>query len=50
MESTMRQVMEAAGAINAKLAILSEKAGNINQVVTTITLSLIHIYACGSRA
>lgn len=37
MESTMRQVMDAAGAINAKLAILSEKAGNINQVVTTIT-------------
>ncbi|MBN9444772.1 methyl-accepting chemotaxis protein [Bosea sp. (in: a-proteobacteria)] len=37
MESTMQQVMEAAGAINAKLAILSEKAGNINQVVTTIT-------------
>ncbi|BCP55752.1 methyl-accepting chemotaxis protein [Kaistia sp. 32K] len=37
MEATMRHVMEAAGAINAKLAILSEKAGNINQVVTTIT-------------
>jgi methyl-accepting chemotaxis protein len=37
MESTMRQVMEAAAAINAKLAVLSEKAGNINQVVTTIT-------------
>lgn len=37
MEETMRQVMEAAGAINAKLAVLSEKAGNINQVVTTIT-------------
>ena len=37
MEATMQQVMEAAGAINAKLAILSEKAGNINQVVTTIT-------------
>ncbi|MDX3806484.1 methyl-accepting chemotaxis protein [Bosea thiooxidans] len=37
MENTMQQVMEAAGAINAKLAILSEKAGNINQVVTTIT-------------
>lgn len=37
METTMKQVMEAAGAINAKLAILSEKAGNINQVVTTIT-------------
>lgn len=37
MEATMRHVMEAAGVINAKLAILSEKAGNINQVVTTIT-------------
>ncbi|GLK55683.1 methyl-accepting chemotaxis protein WspA [Methylopila capsulata] len=37
MESTMRHVMEAAGAINAKLAALSEKASNINQVVTTIT-------------
>jgi methyl-accepting chemotaxis protein WspA len=28
--------MEAAGSINAKLAVLNEKAGNINQVVTTI--------------
>jgi methyl-accepting chemotaxis protein WspA len=37
MEATMRHVMEAAGAINAKLAVLNEKAGNINQVVTTIT-------------
>ena len=37
MEDTMRQVMEAAGSINAKLAVLNEKAGNINQVVTTIT-------------
>ncbi|MCX5493300.1 methyl-accepting chemotaxis protein [Kaistia dalseonensis] len=37
MEETMRRVMEAASAINAKLAVLSEKAGNINQVVTTIT-------------
>jgi len=37
MEATMRHVMDAAAAINAKLAILSEKAGNINQVVTTIT-------------
>ncbi|ESX24907.1 methyl-accepting chemotaxis protein [Mesorhizobium sp. M0924] len=37
MEETMQQVMEAAGAINSKLAILSEKAGSINQVVTTIT-------------
>ncbi|HSH94050.1 MAG TPA: methyl-accepting chemotaxis protein [Roseimicrobium sp.] len=37
MEDTMRHVMEAAGGINAKLVVLSEKAGNINQVVTTIT-------------
>jgi methyl-accepting chemotaxis protein WspA len=37
MEETMRQVMDAAGSINAKLALLNEKAANINQVVTTIT-------------
>jgi methyl-accepting chemotaxis protein WspA len=37
MAETMRQVMEAAGSINAKLAVLNEKAANINQVVTTIT-------------
>jgi methyl-accepting chemotaxis protein WspA len=37
MEGTMRHVMEAAGSINAKLAVLNEKAGNINLVVTTIT-------------
>jgi methyl-accepting chemotaxis protein len=37
MEGTMRHVMEAVAAINAKLAVLNEKAGNINQVVTTIT-------------
>ncbi|MER9964751.1 methyl-accepting chemotaxis protein [Mesorhizobium sp. M0045] len=37
MEATMQHVMEAATAINSKLAVLSEKAGNINQVVTTIT-------------
>ena len=37
MEETMRHVMEAAGSINAKLAILNEKASNINQVVITIT-------------
>ena len=37
MEATMRHVMEAAGSINAKLAVLNEKAANINQVVTTIT-------------
>jgi methyl-accepting chemotaxis protein WspA len=37
MESTMRHVTDAAASINAKLAVLNEKAGNINQVVTTIT-------------
>jgi len=37
MEETMRKVMEAAAGINSKLAALNEKAGNINQVVTTIT-------------
>lgn len=36
MESSMHQVMDAAGSVNAKLAILNERAGNINQVVTTI--------------
>ena len=37
MEKIMPQVMEAARSINGKLAVLNEKAGNINQVVTTIT-------------
>jgi methyl-accepting chemotaxis protein WspA len=37
MEDTMRRVMDAAGSINSKLAVLSTKAGNISQVVTTIT-------------
>jgi methyl-accepting chemotaxis protein WspA len=37
MEETMHQVVQAAGSINSKLAVLNEKAGNINQVVTTIT-------------
>ena len=37
MEETMHQVMQAAASINAKLAILNDRAGNINQVVTTIT-------------
>jgi methyl-accepting chemotaxis protein WspA len=37
MEATMRQVMEASSSINTKLAVLNEKAGNINHVVTTIT-------------
>ena len=33
----MNKVMEAAATINAKLAVLNDRAGNINQVVTTIT-------------
>ena len=37
MEETMRRVIDAAGSINARLVVLSEKAGNISQVVTTIT-------------
>lgn len=36
MEETMHSVMSAADLVNAKLAILNEKAGNINQVVVTI--------------
>ena len=37
MEGTMGQVMEAAGSINTKLAVLNDKAGNITQMVTTIS-------------
>ena len=37
MEATMRQITEASGSITAKLAVLNEKTGNINSVVTTIT-------------
>ena len=37
MGGTMQQIMEAASLISAKLAVLSEKAVNITQVVTTIT-------------
>jgi methyl-accepting chemotaxis protein len=37
MEGTMRHVMDVAGSINSKLAVLSQKAGNITQVITTIT-------------
>jgi methyl-accepting chemotaxis protein WspA len=37
MKATMRQVTEAAASINARLGTLSEKAGNIGTVVTTIT-------------
>lgn len=36
MEGTMQHVMGAAGSVNAKLATLNEKAGNIDHVVTTI--------------
>jgi methyl-accepting chemotaxis protein WspA len=37
MGETMQHVMDAASAINMRLGVLNEKAGNINQVVTTIT-------------
>jgi methyl-accepting chemotaxis protein WspA len=37
MEDTMRQIIEGSGSITAKLAVLNEKTGNINSVVTTIT-------------
>ncbi len=37
MEHTMRQLLETNGEIAAKLAVLSEKANNINSVITTIT-------------
>jgi methyl-accepting chemotaxis protein len=36
METTMHQMVEASESIGSKLAVLSEKAGNINSVVTTI--------------
>ena len=37
MEATMRQIVDASSAVNARLSALSEKAGNINAVVTTIS-------------
>ncbi len=37
MKTTMQQISEASAAINNRLAVLSEKAGNISNVVTTIT-------------
>jgi len=37
MQTTMQQVAEAAGSISARLGALSEKAGSIGTVVTTIT-------------
>jgi len=36
MEATMNQMMESTRGIASRLAVLSEKAGNINTVVTTI--------------
>lgn len=36
MQTTMHQIMEASGSINARLGVLNEKAGGINTVVTTI--------------
>ncbi|MEB3828954.1 methyl-accepting chemotaxis protein [Phormidium sp. CCY1219] len=37
METTMRQLAEATSSISGKLGVISEKANNINSVVTTIT-------------
>jgi methyl-accepting chemotaxis protein WspA len=37
MKATMQQIAEASATINGRLAVLSEKAGNISNVVTTIT-------------
>ncbi|MDD5679474.1 MAG: methyl-accepting chemotaxis protein, partial [Kiritimatiellae bacterium] len=37
MESSMRQLAEATGAISARLAVINEKASAINSMVTTIT-------------
>ena len=37
MEATMRQIMDASSSVSAKLAVLSERTGNVNSVVTTIT-------------
>ncbi len=37
MESTMRQLTEATNSITSKLGIMNKKAGNINNVIVTIT-------------
>ncbi len=37
MEQTMSRLVDASGSIVAKLAVMNEKAGNINSVVSTIT-------------
>jgi len=36
MEGTMKQLVEATRSISSKLSVISQKAGNINSVVTTI--------------
>src|SRR5450631_1525310 len=37
MKKTVQQIVEASASINDRLAVLSDKAGNIGTVVTTIT-------------
>jgi methyl-accepting chemotaxis protein WspA len=37
MEATMRQLVAATGSISSRLEVISEKANNINSVITTIT-------------
>ena len=37
MDQTMRQLAESTGSIGSKLSVISERAANINLVVTTIT-------------
>src|SRR5712671_4975734 len=37
MKNTIQQIMDASASINERLAVLSDKAGNIGAVVTTIT-------------
>jgi methyl-accepting chemotaxis protein WspA len=37
MDRTMRQLAESTGSIGSKLSVISERAANINMVVTTIT-------------
>ncbi|HEY3132137.1 MAG TPA: methyl-accepting chemotaxis protein [Acidobacteriota bacterium] len=37
MQERMKQIMEAAGLINAKLQVMDEKASSINNIVTTIS-------------
>jgi methyl-accepting chemotaxis protein WspA len=37
MDKTMRQLVDSTGSISSKLSVISERAANINLVVTTIT-------------